>query len=163
MKRLREVLTPLARGCRELGVRVGIENHNDYLVTDLIELCDQVPNLGIFWDTGNSCMTGETPLVVSRQVVPYVVGTHFKDFTCYPDTKELKLVVTGASLGDGDVGLEQIYRDLIELNPAPEKLVMEFELVPDPKLNPLESLERSKCFVERISGFPFIYPKNTKI
>jgi hypothetical protein len=35
---------------------------------------------------------------------------------------------------------------------------MEFELIPDAALHPWESLERSKRFVERISGFPFRYP-----
>ena len=75
------------------------------------------------------------------------------------DERDLKFVVKGASFGDGDVGLEQIYRDLIELNPHPERLVMEFEPIPDPNLNPLESLDRSKRFVEKISGFRFKYPK----
>ena len=162
MERLARVLTPLAAGCCNLGLPLGIENHCDYLLSDLMLLCDGVPHLGIFWDTGNSFMTGETPLEVSRHAAPYVVGTHFKDFTCFPDERELKLVVKGASLGDGDVGLGQIYRDLVEFNPNPEKLVMEFELIPDPNMNPLESLDRSKRFVEKISGFQFKYPSQNK-
>ena len=158
LDRLRAVLTPLAAGCAELGLRVGIENHCDYYLTDLIGLCKEVPGLGIFWDTGNGAMTGENPHDVSRLAAPHVVGTHFKDFYCFPDTRELKFVVTGASLGDGDIGLEKIYRDLMELNPDPARLVMEFELIPDRALDPFESLERSKRFVERISGYAFKYP-----
>ena len=158
LQRLHSVLTQLAAGCNGLGLGVGIENHCDYYLTDLIGLCKQVPGLGIFWDTGNGAMTGENPLDVSRRAAPYVVGTHFKDFYCRPDTRELKFVVTGASFGDGDIGLESIYRDLMELNPDPDKLVMEFELIPDPAMNPFESLERSKRFVERISGHAFKYP-----
>jgi sugar phosphate isomerase/epimerase len=158
LERLVRVLTPLAAGCLGMGLRLGIENHCDYYLTDLIGLCNQVEGLGIFWDTGNGSMTGENPQDVSRIAAPHVVGTHFKDFFCYPDEQELKLVVRGASLGDGDLGLEKIYRDLMEWNPHPDSLVMEFELIPDQSMHPLESLERSKRFVERISGFPFRYP-----
>ena len=98
-----------------------------------------MPGLGIFWDTGNTSMTGENPLAVSRAAAPHVVGTHFKDFFCRPDEKELKFVVTGAALGDGDIGLERIHADLAQLAPGP--LVMEFELIPDPALGAWESLE----------------------
>jgi sugar phosphate isomerase/epimerase len=158
MRRLGEVLTPLAEGAHQLGLSVGLENHCDYLVTDILELCGQVPHLGLFWDTGNSAMSGENPLDVSRRAAPRVVGTHFKDFFCAPDESELKFVVKGASLGDGDIGLEQIYRDLAEARFPSKALLMEFELIPDAALHPWESLERSKRFVERISGFPFRYP-----
>lgn len=159
MERLRLVLTPLAAGLAEWGVRLGIENHCDYHLTDLVALCDEVPGLGIFWDTGNGLITGEKPLDVSRKVAPYVVGTHFKDFYCVPEENELKLVVRGASLGDGDVGLESIYRDLLAYHPRPEELVMEIELIPDAGLDPWDSLERSKRFVEKLSGHAFLYPE----
>lgn len=158
LERLRLVLAPLAEGLRRLGLRVGIENHCDYYLTDLIGLCRDVPGLGIFWDTGNGVMTGEKPLDVSRAAAPWVVGCHFKDYHCRPDERELKLVVTGAALGGGDVGLGCIYQDLLELHPDPASLVMEFELIPDADLGAWESLERSKRFVERISGVRFSYP-----
>ena len=40
---LAERLAPVARGCRELGLPFGIENHGDYYVSDLVSLCRRVP------------------------------------------------------------------------------------------------------------------------
>lgn len=158
MEWLREGLTPLAAGCAELGLPIGIENHGDYYISDLVELCRSVPHLGIFLDTGNCFLAGERPIEACAEAVPYVVGTHFKDHLVAPNPRELKFEIRGATFGEGDVGLETIYRDLVARHPNPEEIYMQFELVPDRSIHPLESLRLSKRFVERISGFPFRYP-----
>jgi hypothetical protein len=44
-------------------------------------------------------------------------------------------------------------------HPRPEELVMEIELIPDAGLDPWDSLERSKRFVEKLSGHAFLYPE----
>ncbi|MBZ0288224.1 MAG: sugar phosphate isomerase/epimerase, partial [Anaerolineae bacterium] len=62
MERLAQVLPPLAAGCHELGLPFGIENHGDYYCSDLVELCQHVPHLGIFLDTGNTYLIGEAPM-----------------------------------------------------------------------------------------------------
>jgi sugar phosphate isomerase/epimerase len=157
--RLAEVLAPLAEGAHRLGVRTGLENHCDYLVEDILGLGARVPHLGLFWDTGNGAMTGDHPALVAGRAAPHAVGCHFKDFFAFPNEKNLMLEMKGASLGDGDMALEAVYRSLSELHPDPGSLLMEFELVPDPSLNPWVSLERSKRFVERLSGWKFHYPE----
>jgi len=159
MERLREALAPLAAGAHGLGLKTGLENHCDYLVEDILDLCGAVPHLGLFWDTGNGAMTGDHPSLASRRAAPRTVGTHFKDFFAFPNEKTLMLELKGASLGEGDMELERLHRDLMELHPDPESLVMEFELIPDAALGPWASLERSKRFVERISGWKFRYPE----
>lgn len=81
MERLAEVLPALAAGCHEVGIPFGIENHGDYYVSDLVPLCQTIPHLGIFLDTGNTYLIGEAPMPAFEAAAPYVVGSHFKDST----------------------------------------------------------------------------------
>ena len=151
LDRLAERLTPLARGCHELGCPLGIENHGDYYCDDLVALCRRVPHLGIFLDTGNTYLIGEQPLPACRAAAPYTIGTHFKDHRVYPDHKELKFVIGGAPLGQGHVGLAEIYRLLVDLAPSPETLVMQWEMIPPQGMDPFECLEQSWEFVRGLS------------
>lgn len=149
---LAELLTPLAKGCHEAGRPLGIENHGDYYCSDLVELCRRVLHLGIFLDTGNTYLIGEQSVPACREAAPYTIGTHFKDHLVHPDPSTLTFVIGGAALGEGHVGLEQIYRDLLELAPDPEKLVMQWELVPPKGEDPFQALERSWAFIRRLTG-----------
>jgi len=153
LDRLTEVLTPLAAGCYELGCPLGIENHVDYYCSDLVELCGRVPRLGILLDTGNTYVIGEKPIPAAREAAPFVIGTHFKDHTVYPDEKNLTLVVKGAVLGRGHVGLAEIHRILLENAPDPSRLVMLWELVPPGEMDGLEAIEESWKFIRSLPGF----------
>jgi sugar phosphate isomerase/epimerase len=135
-----------AKGCRELGVPFGFENHGDYYCSDLVDLCKRVPGLGIFLDTGNCYLIGERPVEACRAAAPYVIGTHWKDHLVHPDPKELKFVIGGASLGHGDVGLAQIWDDIWKLHPDPTSIAWEWELVPPKDQNAWTSLEESWAF-----------------
>jgi len=155
---LSRALTPLAEACHDLGIPIGIENHADYWISDLVEVCDQTPHLGIFLDTGNCCIVGEKPIPAAREAARLVVGTHFKDHIVYPSPQGgLSFEIKGATFGEGDVGLHEIYEILRTEHPAPETIQMQFELVPDPA-DPWASLERSKRFVEELDGYAFRYP-----
>jgi len=150
---LTEALTPLAAGCHELGCPLGIENHVDYYCSDLVELCNRVPHLGIFLDTGNTFTIGEKPIPAAREAAPLVIGTHFKDHNVYPDERNLTFIVRGAVLGQGHVGLAEIYRILLEHNPDPDGLVMLWELVPPAEMDGLEAIEQSWEFIRSLPGF----------
>jgi len=150
LDRLTEALTPLAAGCHELGCPLGIENHGDYYCSDLVELCERVPHLGIFLDTGNAYLIGEQPIPAARDAAPFTIGTHFKDHRVYPDLKALAFVIKGAVLGQGHVGLAEIYRILCEHAPDPADLVMHWELVPPREMGAFEALERSWDFVRSL-------------
>ena len=151
MDRLTEVLTPLARGCHEQGCPLGIENHGDYYCSDLVDLCKRVPHLGIFLDTGNTFLVGEKPIPAAREAAPYTIGTHFKDIRPEVRPGELTFVSKGAPLGDGDVGLAEIYDILRQHAPDPDALVMHWEMVPG-ETDPFEALERSWAFVKSLPG-----------
>ncbi len=156
LARLREVLPPFAEACAAAGLSLGIENHVDFYIADLAGLCQAVPGLGIFFDTGNCVNLGEIPVEAARIGAPWMVGSHFKDFFIVPNEKELRLELRGCALGEGDVGLEEIHRILQSQAPRPDALVMELELIPGKDGDPLGALERSKQFLHRIdpAGFP---------
>ena len=147
LDRLVEVFTPVARACHEMGRPLGIENHGDYFCSDLVGLCERIPHMGIFLDTGNTFLIGEKSVPACREAAPYTIGTHFKDHFVHPDAKALHFVIEGAPLGEGDVGLAQIYRDLLDNAPNPDKLVMQWEMVPPKDMDPWVCLERSWEFV----------------
>ncbi len=147
MDRLATVLPEAARACHEMGRPLGIENHGDYYTSDLVGLCERVPRLGIFLDTGNTYLIGEPSVEGCRAAAPYTIGAHFKDHHVRPDPKTLTFVIEGAVLGEGDVGLAEVYADLMANAPRPSQLVMQFEMVPPKGMDPFECLERSKRFV----------------
>lgn len=149
MDRLSRGLGPLAAGCAGLGVPLGIENHGDYYVSDLVALCERVPGLGIYLDTGNVFLVGETPLDAYRAAAPRLVGTHFKDHTVRPrpDAKPLCLEVGNAVLGEGDAPLREAYAILAELTPGFSMMRLEIEFFPSNWMDPLPELERCLAFV----------------
>jgi len=150
LSRLRDLLPPLSDFCRESGFALGIENHADFYLSDLAELCESIPGLGIKLDTGNCFLIGERPVEACRVAVPYVVSTHFKDHFVYPDEKELKFTLKGASLGEGDVGLRAIFTDLVRRHPDPHSIIFQWELVPPKDRNAWDSLEHSWEFVRSL-------------
>jgi sugar phosphate isomerase/epimerase len=150
LERLATGLAPLAQACHEMGRPLGIENHGDYYCADLVELCERTPHLGIFLDTGNTYLIGEQSLPACRLAAPYTIGTHFKDHKVHPDVQELKFVIEGAVLGDGHVGLREIYGYLMELAPNPDALCMHWEMVPPRDMDPWLCLEKSWEFVRSL-------------
>lgn len=164
LERLRAHLPRLADACGRLGIPLGIENHADYWMSDLVELCERVQGLGIFMDTGNCCVVGERPVEACRLAAPHTVGTHFKDHKVWPKLKDgLAFMVSGAALGEGHVGLEEIYADLIRLHPDPASIRMEVELIPDREIDAAASLERTKAFITRVCGRRFEAPRTITV
>lgn len=151
MERLIEILKPVAQACTSLGTPLGIENHGDYYCSDLALLCQEVPHLGVFLDTGNTFLVGERPLEAAASVAPYTIGMHLKDHHVYPDPHHLTFVLKGASLGDGQAQLKEIYNLILEQSHS-EKLVIQWELIPPERMNPFESLERSWNFIRSLEG-----------
>ncbi len=154
MDRLAAILPPLAAACAEMDLPLGIENHGDYYCSDLVELCERVPHLGIFLDTGNTYLIGEAPLTAFEAAAPYVVGSHFKDHLVRPcpDARPLHFEVAPAITGEGDVPLRECYALLKAKAPHPDRLVMEIELIPPAEIDPMESFERSVAFIKSLEA-----------
>jgi len=150
MDRLAEVLAPVARAAHEAGAPLAIENHGDYYCSDLAELCQQTPHLGIFLDTGNTFLIGERPLPAVRDAAPYTLGTHFKDHYARPRYGPLGFEIRGAVPGQGDVGLREAYRILIENAPDPDSLAMILEIDPVEGMGAAEVLGQAVEFVRSL-------------
>ncbi len=150
LERLSDALQPLVTHCRSLGCAFGIENHGDYYCSDLASLCEQTPGLGIFLDTGNCFLIGENPISATKDAAPYVVGTHFKDHRVHSCHRSLSFQLSGAALGDGDVGLADIYSILLAETPNPNKLVMHWEMIKPEEENGLETIRRSWEFIKQL-------------
>ncbi len=154
MDLLATALTPMAAVCAARGLPFGIENHGDYYVADLVELCERVPHLGLFLDTGNTYLIGEQPLPAFEVGARHVVGTHFKDHRVRPmhDARPLHFEVGGAVLGEGDVPLRECLRLIAAAVPEPHQLVMELEMVVPPEVDPVEGLHRSVAYVKALEA-----------
>lgn len=151
---LATALGPLAEVCAARGLPFGIENHGDYYVSDLVQLCRSVPHLGLFLDTGNTYLIGEQPLPAFELAAPYVVGTHFKDHRVRPmhDARPLHFEVAGAVLGEGDVPLRECLQFVAAAVDEPQKLVMEIEMVVPDGVDPVDGLHRSVAFVKALEA-----------
>jgi 3-oxoisoapionate decarboxylase len=74
-----KVIAPIAE---ELGLQIGIENHQDATSADLIRVCEEVgyANIGITLDTGNPLAVAEDPVLFAERILPYLVHVHLKDY-----------------------------------------------------------------------------------
>ena len=145
-------MAPFAAGLAELGLSLAWENHGDYYVSDVVELCRGVPNMRLFLDTGNTYLMGERPLPAIELGAPYAVGTHFKDQRVRPrpGARPIHFEVAPAVTGEGDVPLREAYRILRERAAEPDDLVMEIELIPPAGVEPEEAMRRSVEFIRSL-------------
>jgi len=93
---------------RKHQLLLGIENHKDWLVDDLVDLLRRTSSqfVGACVDFGNNLALLEDSLDVARKLAPYAVTTHLKDMAVqrYDQGFELSEV----PLGEGVVPLSQI-------------------------------------------------------
>ncbi|MFN7625002.1 MAG: sugar phosphate isomerase/epimerase family protein [Acidobacteriota bacterium] len=106
-KRVLRESEPMLRRHR---LRVGIENHKDWLADEQVEILKSIssPWLGACVDFGNNLALLEDSLEVVKKLAPYAVTTHLKDMAVRPseDGFELSEVV----LGEGITPLREIVR-----------------------------------------------------
>lgn len=150
LEKLAKGMAPLARVCRDLGTPLGVENHGDFYVSDIVQLCKMTPNLWLFLDTGNTYLLGEKPLPAIIEGAPYTIGTHFKDHRVQPNYKTLHFEVEGSALGEGDVPLRECWKILKECSPFKDRLMMEIEMISPKGTNPMEAMQKSVEFVRSL-------------
>ncbi len=149
IERLSPVLAPLAAAAHEHGCPLGLHNAAHYC-SDLAQLCQRTPHLGILFDTANPFLVGERPLRAARAAAPYTVGTHIKDHYVWPDkaARPLCLRVRGAVVGEGDVGMEEVCDVLMRGAPNPARMPMLLEIDPVQGMDQAKALERSLEFAQ---------------
>jgi 3-oxoisoapionate decarboxylase len=103
---LAALVAPLQRAAtaaEQVGVVIGIENHQDICSHELVWLCEQVGgnHIGVTFDVGNAYAVGETPAAFARRVQPFLKHVHLKDYTVHPSARGYRL--KRCALGDGIV------------------------------------------------------------
>lgn len=149
MERLKDLFTPLAKSCTEMGCPLAIENHGDYYASDLVALCKEVKDLWILFDSGNCYLIGEKPILAVKEASKYILGTHLKDHFVAPNLKNLSFELKGAALGDGDVGIREVYNEIVA-NSQAKKINFQWELIPPKDIDAFITLQKSWDFIKTL-------------
>lgn len=106
-KRVLRESEPMLRRHR---LRVGIENHKDWLADEQVEILKSIssPWLGACIDFGNNLALLEDSLEVVKKLAPYAVTTHLKDMAVRPSEEGFEL--SEVVLGEGITPLREIVR-----------------------------------------------------
>jgi len=112
---MRYTLTEAAAVAEPRGVKIGLEQHQQYSKTpgglDKIYGLVDSPAIGINFDTGNSYLVGEDPIVWLERVKDRLVHLHAKDIAIeQSDAERGKVTGTpvGCACGDGVIDWEKV-------------------------------------------------------
>ncbi|HVL39654.1 MAG TPA: TIM barrel protein [Fimbriimonadaceae bacterium] len=151
---LSTALAPLSKVCQKLGAPLAVENGGRYRTIDLVRLCEATPHLGIFLDTGDCALVGETPVQACAIAAPKLLGFRLKDqrLTPRPCAHPPTLEMHDAPAGEGDLELTACFEQIRTGCPHFGKLLMEVGLVPHDFSGdePLRELERTLQFLRRL-------------
>ena len=128
---MRYVLFEAAAVAQRRGILIGLEPHQQYSKSptglDRIASLVDSPAIGINFDTGNSYLSGEDPVVWLRHVLDRLVHLHAKDISVQQSDAERGKVTgtpVGCACGEGVVNWSAI----IELcKAAPRDIVLSVE------------------------------------
>jgi sugar phosphate isomerase/epimerase len=117
VERWRRALPRAAAWLEREGLQGGIENHKDYLGTELAEMLRGVgsPHLGACIDFGNNLALLEDPLATIEALAPYAVTTHLKDMAVRPCEGGFEL--SEVPLGQGILPIARIVETLRKARP----------------------------------------------
>jgi sugar phosphate isomerase/epimerase len=103
----RTVLVREAARCRAEGLRIGIEDHQDFGSEELLAFAEEAgPNVGVVLDTGNPFSVGEDPVAFTERVAHRVVHVHLKDYRAQFTDDGYRLV--RCAIGDGCVPFDEM-------------------------------------------------------
>lgn len=103
-------LKQIAPVAEDLGIRIGVENHQDATSADLVLLCEETdsPNVGITLDAGNPLAVGEDPVAFAQRILPYLVHVHLKDYRMAATESGYRLF--HCPIGSGVVDFPALFR-----------------------------------------------------
>jgi sugar phosphate isomerase/epimerase len=117
VEKWRRALPRAASWLERDGLRAGVENHKDYLGTELAEILRSVgsAHLGACVDFGNNLALMEEPLATVEALAPYAVTTHLKDMAVRPCEGGFEL--SEVPLGQGILPLPRFVDTLQKASP----------------------------------------------
>lgn len=103
---------------RRLQVQIGIENHKDWELQELVASLKAVASehIGACVDTGNSLALLEDPLAVVEALAPYAVTVHLKDLAVRDDDDGFQM--REVPLGQGSLDLPRMINLLLAARPG---------------------------------------------
>lgn len=107
----------------DLGVSLGIENHQDVSSEDLEYLLERVdsPKLGLTLDTGNPLATAEHPIRWVEKLAPHIVDIHLKDYRIFISESGFRLA--RCPLGQGSVPVAEMVAHVRRARPDTKAVV----------------------------------------
>jgi sugar phosphate isomerase/epimerase len=114
----RGTLTRMRPEFNRHSLRVGIENHKDWLAAELAALLREIdsPNVGACLDFGNNLALLEDPDETIEVLAPHAVTTHLKDMAVRRTESGFEL--SEVPLGQGMLPLERYVATLRRARPA---------------------------------------------
>lgn len=110
-------LKVVARLAEQAGIRVLLENHEDFTGPELASILGAVdsPWIAALYDYGNSMMVGEQPLTALAAIQPFVRSAHLKDHVCLgaAHTPDGQIWILGVPIGTGNLPIIDITRRLV--------------------------------------------------
>ncbi len=102
---------------RRLQMQIGIENHKDWEVAELVTALKAVASecMGACVDTGNSLALLEDPMAVVEALAPYAVTVHLKDVAVKPFQDGFQM--SEVPLGQGSLDLAAMLDVLLTARP----------------------------------------------
>jgi sugar phosphate isomerase/epimerase len=106
-------LREAARRAADVGLRLAIENHQDFTSAELVEFCDSGgQNVGVCFDCGNALSVAEDPVAFAHAVKGRTFHVHVKDYRAQFTDEGYRLV--RCPIGEGAVDFVSIFRVLEE-------------------------------------------------
>jgi len=118
---IREVLPAYEKA----GVNIALENHDEHRTDELAAFLDRIgsPSVGVCLDTVNSFAALEAPDRVVRNLAPYTLNLHVKDFEVMRFGSELGFSIVGRPAGEGRLDIEWTLSYLKEKGRDPNAII----------------------------------------
>ena len=98
----------------EAGVTLALENHFLLRSEALVAILEEInqPNLGVCLDVANSIVSKEWPETTLKQLAPFAVNLHLKDYRFEIDPYGIGFKVVGVPLGEGELNIQNVFDNL---------------------------------------------------
>ena len=118
---LKQVLSRFA----EARVAIAIENYERHRVAELVWLMDrlQSPWIGICLDTVNSFGAIECPDKVVKELAPYTINLHIKDFKVSRVKSQMGFSIIGCPAGEGMLDVDEVFKVLKQQGKDPNVIL----------------------------------------
>ena len=144
------LLRSLAPQAADLGIRIALENHCDATTSELQQVIERVdsPTVGVCVDLGNFMIHLENPVAAVKQLAPYIINTHFKDYDMKMENWGFKSY--GVALGEGVIDLRAVL-DMLVNDAHLDRITL--EIVSEPQASEAETLALEEDNVRRSYRF----------